>query len=395
MDGAQRLPYAISDLSAKSEHPLLAALLMLLNLDASRCTAPELIALLEVPAIQQRFNITDANLGTLRQWTLASGIRWGLTPAHQAQFNLPPMHANSWLFGIRRMLLGYAMPESIGVYNDILPLDFVQGMSASLAGELASFISALVSLVEELPQQRSVEQWHEFMHQLLERFFIIERDEDTIALSLIHKTLISYKSNYKQRTICSRYGYFTTYLTERLTASRSSQRFLAGQINFCTLMPMRSIPFKVVCLLGMNDGDYPRSIAPMGFDLIAKHGRRGDRSRREDDRYLFLEALLSAQQTLYISYIGRQIQDNRERIPSVLVTELLNYCEQGYGLSAQQLITQHPLQSFGPELFQHDHHATLFSYRHEWLPSAHRQGRPIATLSKRNSHLLLILARHH
>ena len=375
IDGAQRLPYAISDLSAKSEHPLLAALLMLLNLDANRCTAPELMALLEVPAIQQRFHISDADLGTLRQWTLASGIRWGLTPSHQAQFNLPPMHANSWLFGIRRMLLGYAMPESSGVYDDILPLDFVQGMSASLAGELASFISALVELVEALPQQRSVEQWHGFMHQLLERFFVIESDEDTVALSLIHKTL----NQLQEQLEAAHYlqplsrAIFSSYLTERLTAARSSQRFLAGQINFCTLMPMRSIPFKVVCLLGMNDGDYPRSIAPIGFDLIAKHGRRGDRSRREDDRYLFLEALLSAQQTLYISFIGRQIKDNRERIPSVLVTELLNYCEQGYGLSPQQLITQHPLQAFSPELFSDDQ--TLFSYRHEWLATAHREAR--------------------
>lgn len=73
-------------------------------------------------------------------------------------------------------------------------------------------------------------------------------------------------------------------------------------------MPMRSIPFKVVCLLGMNDGVYPRQLAPLGFDLMSQKPRRGDRSRRDDDRYLFLEALISAQQTLYISYIGRSIQ---------------------------------------------------------------------------------------
>ena len=114
-------------------------------------------------------------------------------------------------------------------------------------------------------------------------------------------------------------------LAARLDQERISQRFLAGQINFCTLMPMRSIPFKVVCLLGMNDGVYPRTLPPLGFDLMAQQVKRGDRSRRDDDRYLFPEAILSAQQRLYISFIGRSIQDNSLRYPSVLVTELLEY----------------------------------------------------------------------
>lgn len=103
------------------------------------------------------------------------------------------------------------------------------------------------------------------------------------------------------------------YLMGKLSGERVSQRFLAGQVNFCTLMPMRSIPFKVVCLLGMNDGVYPRSIEPEGFDLMSHDHRAGDRSRRDDDRYLFLEAIQSAQQKLYISYVGRSIQDNSEK----------------------------------------------------------------------------------
>ncbi|MFA0519883.1 exonuclease V subunit gamma, partial [Vibrio sp. 10N.222.55.E8] len=123
-----------------------------------------------------------------------------------------------------------------------------------------------------------------------------------------------------------------------LSGARISQRFLAGQVNFCTLMPMRSIPFKTVCLLGMNDGVYPRSMPPEGFDLINGRSRPGDRSRRDDDRYLFLEAILSAQECLYISYVGRSIQDNTERVPSVLVSELIEYCQQNYCLSENQAL---------------------------------------------------------
>ncbi len=125
-------------------------------------------------------------------------------------------------------------------------------------------------------------------------------------------------------------------LAQRLDQQRISQRFLAGPVNICTLMPMRSIPFKVVCLLGMNDGVYPRTLPPLGFDLMSQKPQRGDRSRRDDDRYLFLEALMSAEQTLYISYIGRSIRDNSERFPSVLVQELVDYIGQSHCLAGDE-----------------------------------------------------------
>ncbi|MGB0360902.1 MAG: exodeoxyribonuclease V subunit gamma, partial [Endozoicomonas sp.] len=330
--------------------------------------------MLEIPAIQQRFQLSSEGLNTLRQWTQESGIRWGLTPEHQNHFGLPELKTNSWSFGIRRMLLGYAMPQEAGVYEEILPMDSIQGINATLAGHLASFIDTAEALIAELEQVRSIDAWILFTHQLMDQFFLTQTDEDEAALKLVQDTLIHLKDQLQEagyedplsRTV------FISYLSERLSMERSSQRFLAGQVNFCTLMPMRSIPFKVVCLLGMNDGAYPRSIAPAGFDLIAKHSRRGDRSRRVDDRYLFLEAMLSAQETLYISYIGRRIQDNTERIPSVLVMELLNYCEQGFGLSKEKLVTEHSLQAFSPKNFLPDTSPSLFSYTSEWLPAANR-----------------------
>ena len=375
IDDHRRIPYAISDISAKSEHPILSACLKLLELDKSRCCAPELMELLEVPAIQRRFKLTTTELDTLRRWTHESGIRWGLTPEHQGQFDLPRLEANSWLFGIRRMLLGYAMPESAGVFDNILPLDAAQGMTAVLAGHLANFIDGAEQLFHELPENRTIDQWIQYTGQLLDRFFLTESEEEEAALKLVRDTVAQlyeqlHEAGFNQPLSRS---VFLSYLNERLTLQRSSQRFLAGQVNFCTLMPMRSIPFKVVCLLGMNDGAYPRSIAPAGFDLIAQHGRRGDRSRRVDDRYLFLEALLSAQDTLYISFVGRRIQDNSERIPSVLVTELLNYCEQGFDLPPKQLITEHALQAFSRNNFQDNAQASFIK---EWLPAAARQSAP-------------------
>ena len=380
-DDPRRIPFSISDRSARNEHPILSGLLHLLDLDNSRCTAPELLELLEIPAVQRRFELSADDLDTLRRWVDETGIRWGLNPDHQAHFDLPPRDSNSWLFGLRRLLLGYAMPEACGLYDSILPFDAVQGMSARLAGQLAEFIDHADHLAQTLQQERSIEEWTAYIHDINERFFLAD-ENDEYALKLVHEALESLHQQLDDA------GYnealtrpvLLSYLSERLSSQRSSQRFLAGQVNFCTLMPMRSIPFKVVCLLGLNDGAYPRSIAPTGFDLIARHPRRGDRSRREDDRYLFLEALLSAREKLYISYVGRSVKDNTERVPSVLVTELLDYIDQNYTIDEHSikhhLLTEHTLQPFSPGNFLPDRpspqFSSLFSYAREWLPVARR-----------------------
>jgi len=161
-----------------------------------------------------------------------------------------------------------------------------------------------------------------------------------------------------------------------LDQGKLSQRFLAGSVNFCTLMPMRAIPFRVVCLLGMNDGDYPRAQQPLDFDLMASDYRPGDRSRREDDRYLLLEALLSARDQLYISWVGRSIRDNSERPASVLIGQLRDHLSGGWRVAGggegpqagEQLLhaltQEHPLQPFSPRYFQKG--SGLFSYAHEW-----------------------------
>jgi exodeoxyribonuclease V gamma subunit len=133
------------------------------------------------------------------------------------------------------------------------------------------------------------------------------------------------------------------------------------------MLPMRSIPFKIICLVGMNNDAYPRDSKILDFDLISKYPRPGDRSRRNDDRYLFLETILSAREGLYISYTGQSIRDNSIIPPSVLVTELLDYIDRGFripgGKILDHIVTRHRLQAFNPEYFRKG--SRLFSYSEE------------------------------
>lgn len=381
------LPYAISDRRARQSHPVLEAFISLLSLPDSRFVSEDVLALLDVPVLAARFDITEEGLRYLRQWVNESGIRWGIDDDNVRELELPATGQHTWRFGLTRMLLGYAMESAQGEWQSVLPYDESSGLIAELVGHLASLLMQLNIWRRGLAQERPLEEWLPVCRDMLNAFFLPDAETEA-AMTLIEQQWQAIISE----GLGAQYGdavplsLLRDELALRLDQERISQRFLAGPVNICTLMPMRSIPFKVVCLLGMNDGVYPRQLAPLGFDLMSQKPKRGDRSRRDDDRYLFLEALISAQQKLYISYIGRSIQDNSERFPSVLVQELIDYIGQSHYLPGDEalncdesearvkahLTCHHTRMPFDPQNYQP---GNLQSYAREWLPAASQAGK--------------------
>ncbi|HDJ8710830.1 TPA: exodeoxyribonuclease V subunit gamma [Escherichia coli] len=381
------LPYAISDRRARQSHPVLEAFISLLSLPDSRFVSEDVLALLDVPVLAARFDITEEGLRYLRQWVNESGIRWGIDDDNVRELELPATGQHTWRFGLTRMLLGYAMESAQGEWQSVLPYDESSGLIVELVGHLASLLMQLNIWRRGLAQERPLEEWLPVCRDMLNAFFLPDAETEA-AMTLIEQQWQAIIAE----GLGAQYGdavplsLLRDELAQRLDQERISQRFLAGPVNICTLMPMRSIPFKVVCLLGMNDGVYPRQLAPLGFDLMSQKPKRGDRSRRDDDRYLFLEALISAQQKLYISYIGRSIQDNSERFPSVLVQELIDYIGQSHYLPGDEalncdesearvkahLTCHHTRMPFDPQNYQP---GNLQSYAREWLPAASQAGK--------------------
>lgn len=339
--GARFIPFSISDKSATQESPILSTFLRLLSLTDQRCSAAQLLEILEVPSVLRRFELDDKQFEKIKFWVEEAGIRWGLNEKTAAQFSLPYQDQNTWLFGLNRMLLGYAMPSETGLYNGILPFDEVQGLEANVAGKLVEFFRVLTKIQSALMIPKTGNLWVQTLNGFFDDMFSLDTDEE-LAGQLLRRQLESWLIQLNDAGFSGSLALCIVrdYLKEKLGGERMSQRFLSGRVNFCTLMPMRSIPFDVVCLLGMNDGDYPRTVAPVGFDLMVGRACPGDRSRRDDDRYLFLEALQSAQHRLYISYVGRAVQDNSIKVASVLVTELLEYCRQGYCIEGDKAMTE-------------------------------------------------------
>jgi exodeoxyribonuclease V gamma subunit len=381
----RHIPYSLTDQSQRGHNPLMVALEALLHVAESRFTVGDLMDLLDVPALRQRFALGEPDLPRLRRWIEESGVRWGLHARQRAALGLPGLEQNSWDFGLRRMLLGYAVGGG-AAFAGIEPYEEVGGLDAALLGPLASLLEALDECWRTLRVHATPAVWGERLRALLETFFAPASDRDQLSLERLEESLSAWEE------VCLEVG-----LDEALPLAvvreawlsgvdepTLTQRFLAGRVNFCTLLPMRAIPFQVVCLMGMNDGDYPRTQMPLGFDLMgqAAEYRPGDRSRREDDRYLFLEALLSARQKLYLSWVGRSAQDNSERALSLLVGQLCDYIAAGWQAEGgpdgedggqtllRRLTLAHPLQPFSRRYFlpaaAEGHDPRLFTYAYEW-----------------------------
>lgn len=362
------LPFHITDQSQRGQNTLLIALEKLLQLPGSRFAVSELLDLLDTPALRERYQLQEADLPRLKEWIQGANIRWGLNAQQRGDLGLPAEEQNTWLFGLRRLLLGFASGSS-DAWQGIEPHDEVAGLEVALLGPLAQLLKDLELTRAELQKKHPPADWLTTFENLMKRFFVDTSKADSWALMNLEIQLEKLEKVWQHASLKKQKLPLEVVAEELLSALDQptlTQKFLGGAINFATLMPMRAIPFQQVWLLGMNDGDYPRSVRPADFDLMAKDYRPGDRSRREDDRYLFLEALLSAREKLVISWVGRSIRDNTPRPASVLVGQLRDHLAAGWNLQLEDFTTEHPLQAFSRQYFMPNRAPKLFTYAHEW-----------------------------
>ncbi len=374
------VPVSFIEPVVDSEGSIVEVFFNVLDLIGGRFDSVQVLALLDVPAIRRRFKLTEKDLRQIHHWVHVVRIRWGINAGLKSNCNLPTTAEHTWQAGLDRLLLGYALcSDGMNMYGDILPYDDIEGNEAQALGHLQAFIDALALLDSRLRQVLLVEQWVAEISVLLDQFFkVIESEE--CQLQLVRNVLEELRENARLARFSQtvNFSVIKAELRRRLHTVEGRPGFsLSGGIICCGMSPMRSVPFPVICLIGMNNDAYPSRQRPFGIDLMSCWTRHGDPSHRQDDRYLFLEILLSVRRCLYISYIGRNIHDNSVLPPSILVGELLDIVDRGFqcnegGLASEQLVTYHPLQVFNQSYFRGDSH--LFSYAQEWVAASSLSG---------------------
>ena len=377
----RHIPWSIADRALVQASQVVACVQRLVELPGFEFEASGVLAFAAEPAIARQFGFDDNALKMLSEWLRESGVRRtltgqsggqgeGRTTDHNNEKILSDAEAalHSWDFGLRRLLLGRAMPQDSGAVGDTLPLPLVDGQQTVLLSRLLDLLSALADTRVKLRQEHTPSEWVDVINDVVVRFLQPD-DDEADALAQFRELLIELDNDALSagHTGPMSHAMFSEILRGALAgAQRKNHRYLTGRVTFSSMVPLRSVPFRIVCMLGLNDGDFPRQRPNPGFDLIARSPLPGDRSVRDDDRYLFLEAILSARDTLYLSWIYHNVSDNAPREASVLVSELRDYLKKRYPQQPPQVV-EHPLQPFSKKLFDSERPA-LHSFASEWAP---------------------------
>ncbi|MEN6376145.1 MAG: exodeoxyribonuclease V subunit gamma [Smithella sp.] len=366
-----KIPYSIADRRSFTGNTVAGGFFALLDLVAGRFTAGEVLSLLENEAISEKFGITDSARELIRRWAAAVKIKWGVNEKHRMEFDLPAFPQNTWQNGFNSMLAGLALDGRRGeLFNGIFPYGEIEGDKTEILGNFLDFWSALLCAKDLSAGHKTLENWCEILKRIIADFFP-ETGEYRDQLYKLNEVInrITREQQFAKIDTAVDLKVIKSYLSHSSAAMVLSSRYLSGSVTFCAMLPMRSIPFDVICLIGMDNEAYPRRDSKPGFDLTDLKKRLGDRSLRGEDQYLFLEAILSARKNLIISYVGQNMQDNSAILPSTLVSDLLDYIDGGFiigdgGIAASARITrQHHLHEFHPDYFGGQE--ILYSYSQE------------------------------
>lgn len=371
------IPFSIADRSVQMAAPVVDALGRVFALGDQRFSTPQVLDLLALEVVAGRFGITPRDIEQLTGWLTRVNVRWGRDAEHRHAHGHPLSDKTSWRFGLSRLLLGYAVEnDPPALLGDVLPAAEAEGLEAAALGRLCDFVEALFTAAEALAQPHPPAEWPDVVLGALEALCVNDsdtawqHDEVRVAVRTLAENAAS--ASYEQPIGGSAYR---ELLFDTLNGARPARGLLMGGVTFCSMVPLCTLPFRVVCLVGLSDGELPRKEQTTDFDLIAHgpEGRRvGDRSRRSEDRYLFLEAILSARERLIITYTGQSIRDNASLPPSVLVSELWDYLVQGApggAASLEGVMVRHPLQAFSARYFDGSD-ARLFSFAEHYVAGA-------------------------
>jgi exodeoxyribonuclease V gamma subunit len=397
---ADFIPFAVADASPLAGEPLADTFLRLLALPLSRFGLQEILDLLASPPLAAASGLNAAAIERLRGWLHGAGARWGLDAAHRQRHGAPADDAHTWRFALDRLLLGHAAGDDVPIVlgrgtrgagelassRILVPWPELEGSALDALDTLLRLLRVLArherALAAALPPAR----WRERLLGLLDALFPVPPAEaDTArALERLRALIDGFAAD------AARAGFeagvpaevVRAHFAAALGTTDARAPLLSGGVSFARMVPMRLLPFRAICVLGLDDGAYPRRDPGAGLDRLAAgldgpRRRCGDRSLRDDDRFLFLQLLAAAGDVLYLSHRGADPRDGSAREPSVLVSELLDAAADYHADPAaarEALVLRHPLQPFAPAAFgatgTEAHDPRRFSYHHEWHPAA-------------------------
>ena len=346
----------LADRSLRQTNPVLGVIARLLELADERVTASQLLDLADRAPVRRRFRFDDDDLARIAEWARAAGIRWGLDGPHRAPFKLEDLEAGTWKRGLDRVLLGVTMTEEDRrLFGAVLPLDDVESGAIDLAGRFAEFVDRVRATVTALRTAQPIAAWAEAI-EAAANALTETPPYDAWQRGELERILGDVVTEAAGAEPALELPDVRAVLADRLRGRPTRANFRTGHLTVCTLVPMRSVPHRVVCLLGLDDGAFPRKSRRDGDDLLLEDPHIGERDSRTEDRQLLLDALMAATDRLVITYTGNDERTNLARPPAVPVGELLDVVDRtvrvdGAARARDRVVVHHPLQPFDTRNF--------------------------------------------
>ncbi|RMH87622.1 exodeoxyribonuclease V subunit gamma [Lysobacter pythonis] len=364
-DPREPLPYHTADAPVAQAHPLFAAFLRLLALPASRLGAAEVLDLLSMPELARRFGLDAGALDALAELLAESRVAWSLDAAHRGGFGVPALAEHGFAWALDRMIAGYLASDESGEAaqamhlpdgTELLPLPGLHGEHAAALGALDALLRQVRRLLTRSTQTLPASEWAGYFEELAEAVLRIDREARPArdAWDALKRIIASLRTETAAAGVDPdlHFAVAAERLRSALASAPARQPFLLGGATFSGMVPQRAIPFRFIAVLGLDDGEFPRHVDDGGLDLMARLRRQGDRDQRFDDRYLFLETLMSARQRLHLSYVGEGVRDGQPRNPAAPLAELAAVLARADAAAGEALATaapwrvRHPLQPF-------------------------------------------------
>ncbi|MDA0173677.1 exodeoxyribonuclease V subunit gamma [Solirubrobacter taibaiensis] len=354
--GLPDLRVRLADRSLRQTNPVLGVVARLLELAEERLTASQVIDFADREPVRRRFRLDDDALTRVEEWIADSGIRWGLDAGHRAPFKLEKLDSGTWRKGLDRLLLGVTMSEQDQrLFADVLPLDDVESGSIDLAGRFSELVERLGVAIDALSTSQTVPEWAAAIAAAADALTATS-GRDSWQRGELQRLLDDVVREAAGHAGTLELAEIRALLAERLQGRPTRANFRTGHLTICTLVPMRSVPHRVVCLLGLDDAAFPRKAPRDGDDLLLTDPHVGDRDSRTEDRQMLLDALMSATDRLIITYTGNDERTNIARPPAVPVGELLDMADRTARVDGKRVrdhvLVKHPLQPFDPRNYE-------------------------------------------
>ncbi|MBN2801947.1 MAG: exodeoxyribonuclease V subunit gamma, partial [Deltaproteobacteria bacterium] len=370
------IPHNISDTGDTKLFGTFELVERLLNLSESPLYPEELFDILKIEQVHTSFNLSMDDVDVCYQYVKTAGIKGYLDSKNRAENNLAEFNESTWKFGLDRLLLGIAVSCEDVVINKLTPVDVTEGKSALALGRFSKFCSTIFSFIGQCKKSKSGKNWGlAFTDILIEmtgrkdfeapgRKNIIKSDTETAAVievlqsvtALIDKILPDEKIDY---------NVFKREFSKKII-SRSKRFTGGGGVLFTSFTHLKGESYKLVYLLGMEEGKFPARSHNIKFDLIKLKPQKGGRDNVQDQRYMFFEAVMAAEKRLIISGSSLDLKHNMERPPAGVISDFFNYIDSTICFDntedldtdnkkiSDEITLRHPLYSFSEKYFKGD-----------------------------------------